>query len=316
MDETKTNADRPADQEVIELQKGKPGSTIGAGLASVAVVMLIGMGMLEWVFQVMYPAATWGSHLATIVGASLLATVVAYIILRKQDVNLQEACTEIASCRQSHTELEQKVAELTEELIGATKQLREEMEERRKAEEALQQAKNDLQHHLDERAAEITSANQQLTRELNELKKAYTVLKRGEEKYRNLLDSIEDGYYEVDVTGNLTFFNNALCTIAGLPREKLTGMNNREYTSPETAKKMYQVFNKVYKSGEPAKEFDWEIIRTNGSKRYVEASVSLIKDSKGQGVGFRGIVRDITERKRAEEKLKSLLYSFGKVWTK
>jgi PAS domain S-box-containing protein len=278
--------------------------------------MLIGMGMLEWVLQVMYPAATWGSHLAVIVGASLLATVVAYIILRKQDVTLREATTEIASCRQSHAELEQKVAGLTEELVGATKQLREEIEERRKTEEALQYAKNDLQHHLDERAAEITSTNQQITHKFNELKKAYTRTRRSEEKLRNLLDSIEDGYYEVDLNGDLTFFNNALCTIAGLPREKLTGMNNRDYTNPETAKKMYQVFNKVYKTGEPAKEFDWEIIRTNGSKRYVEASVSLIKDSKGQGVGFRGIVRDITERKLAEEKLKSLLYSFSKVWTK
>jgi PAS domain S-box-containing protein len=317
MDEMKTNEDRPADHEIIELQKGTPGSTIGAGLASVAVVMLIGMGMLEWVLQVMYPTATWGSHLATIVGASLLATIVAYIVLKKQGMSLQEACTEIASNKQIQTELEQKkVADLTEELIGATKQLREEMEQRRKAEEALQQAKNDFQHHLDEDAAEISSANQQITQEFNELKKAYTVLKRGEEKYRNLLDSIEDGYYEVDISGNLTFFNNALCTIAGLPREKLTGMHNREYTSPETAKKIFQVFNKVYKTGKPAKEFDWEIIRTDGSKRYVEASVSLIKDSKGQAVGFRGIVRDITERKRAEEKLKSLLYSFGKVWTK
>jgi PAS domain S-box-containing protein len=236
--------------------------------------------------------------------------------LRKHITSLQKVSTLIASQRQSQAEMEQRLEERTAELIGVNKQLRDEMEERRKAEEALQQANHELQHQADQGAAELSSANQQLTQELNDLKKAYAALKRGEEKYRNLLDSIEDGYYEVDSNGNLTFFNNALCNIAGLPREKLMGMNNREYTSPETGKKMYQVFNKVYKTGEPAKEFDWEIIRTNGSKRYVEASVSLIKNAKGQGVGFRGIVRDITERKRAEDKLKSLLYSFGKVWTK
>ena len=316
MDETKTNADRPKETDGVAPPKGKPRGSVGAPLVSVAVVMLIGMGVLEWALQVMYPGSTLGSHLATVIGASLLATIVAYIALRKQDMSLHEVSTEIAAHRQAHAELEQRVEERTAELMGANKQLREEMEQRRKAEEALQQAKNDLQHQVDEGATELTSANQQLTQELNKLKKAYTVLKRGEEKYRNLLDSIEDGYYEANVTGNLTFFNNALCEIAGLPREKLTGMNNQEYTSPETAKKMFQVFNKVYKTGEPAKEIDWEIIRTNGSKRYVEASVSLIKDSNGQGIGFRGIVRDITERKRAEEKLKSLLYSFGKVWTK
>jgi PAS domain S-box-containing protein len=316
MDENQVLEETPQKIDEVKTSKTRPTRDAVAPLIIVAVVMLIGMCVLEWALQVMYPAVTLASHFATIIGASLLATVVAYLVLRRQITSLEKVSMLIASHRQSHAELEQRVEERTAELIGVNKQLREEMEQRRRAEEALRKAKNDLQHHLDEGANELTSANQKLTKELNELKKAYTVLKRGEEKYRNLLDSIEDGYYEVDVTGNLTFFNNALCTIAGLPREKLMGMNNRDYTSPETAKKMYQVFNKVYKTGEPAKEFDWEIIRTNGSKRYVEASVSLIKDSKGQGVGFRGIVRDITERKRAEDKLKSLLYSFGKVWTK
>ena len=316
MDEKRVLEETPQKIDEVKTSKTRPTRDVAAPLVIVAVVMLIGMGVLEWALQVMYPAATLSSHFATIIGASLLATVVAYIVLRRQIDSLEKVSTLIASQRQSHAELEKKVEERTAELIGVSKQLRDEMEERRKTEEALQQAKKDLKHQANKGAAERTSANQQLTQELNKLKKAYTALKRSEEKYRNLLDSIEDGYYEVDVTGNLISCNNALCKMAGLPREKLVGMNNRDYTSPETAKKMYQVFNRVYKTGKPAKEFDWEIIRTNGSKRYVEASVSLIKDTKGQGAGFRGIVRDITERKRAEDKLKSLLYSFGKVWTK
>ena len=309
MDEKQTLEETYQKIDEVQTPKTRPTRDSAAPLAMVAIVMLIGMGVLEWVLRVMYPAATLGSHLTTVIVASLLATAVAYLVLRKQITSLQKVSTLIASHRQSHAELEQKVEERTAELIGVNKQLRDEMEQRRKAEEALQRAKNDLQHQVDEGAAELTSANQKLTQELNELKKS-------EEKFRNMLDTIEDGYYEVDVTGNLISCNDALCKIAGLPREKLIGMNNREYTSPETAKKMFQVFNKVYQTKEPSKEFDWEIIRTNGSKRYVEASVSLVRDSKGQGVGFRGIVRDITERKRAEEKLKSLLYSFGKVWTK
>lgn len=309
MDEKQTLGETPQKIDEVQTPKTRPTRDAAAPLAMVAIVMLIGMGVLEWVLRVMYPAATLGSHLTTVIVASLLATVVAYLVLRKQITSLQKVSTLIASHRQSHAELEQKVEKRTAELIGVNKQLRDEMEQRRKAEEALQRAKNDLQHQVDEGAAELTSANQKLTQELNELKKS-------EEKFRNMLDTIEDGYYEVDVMGNLISCNDALCKIAGLPREKLVGMNNREYTSPETANKMFQVFNKVYQTKEPTKEFDWEIIRTNGSKRYVEASVSLVRDSKGQGVGFRGIVRDITERKRAEEKLKSLLYSFGKVWTK
>ena len=81
-------------------------------------------------------------------------------------------------------------------------------------------------------------------------------------------------------------------------------MNNRQYTNEENAKKLFRAFNKVYTTGRPTKEFDWQIIRKDGSERYVEASVSVLKDSEGEPIGFRGIVRDITERKEAEEALR------------
>jgi len=71
----------------------------------------------------------------------------------------------------------------------------------------------------------------------------------------------------------------------------------------ETAKKVYQTFDAVYRTGKPAEAFDWEVIRKDETRRFVEASVSLIRDPIGEPAGFQGIVRDITERKRAEEEL-------------
>ena len=125
-----------------------------------------------------------------------------------------------------------------------------------------------------------------------------------EKQYRNIISEIEDGYYEVDITGNLSFFNDSLCKIYGYDRHELMGMNNRNYMTPETAKKAYLIFNSVYKTGEAAKIFDWEFLKKDGTKIDVEISVSLIKNSKGEGVGYRGIVRDIGERKLIEAALK------------
>ena len=192
MDETKTNADRPQGNGPVQELKGTPKRSVGSELAMVALVMLIGMGGLEWILQVVHPAGALGRHLAVIIGASLLATVVAYLMAKKQDRSLREASMEIASIRQVETESEQKIAGLTEELVRATKQLREETEESRKVEDALQQTKDDLKQRLDTGVAELTSANQQLTQESNELKKSYTRLRRSEEQFRNLLDTIED----------------------------------------------------------------------------------------------------------------------------
>jgi len=126
-----------------------------------------------------------------------------------------------------------------------------------------------------------------------------------EEKYRTILEDIQEGYFEVDFAGNFTFFNDSLCRFLGYSKEELMGMNNRQYTDKEHSKKLFQAFNKVYNTGKPTEGFDWQIIRKDGTKRYAEASVSLQKDSSGKPTGFRGIARDVTDRKKVEEDLKA-----------
>jgi PAS domain-containing protein len=76
------------------------------------------------------------------------------------------------------------------------------------------------------------------------------------------------------------------------------------YTDTENSKKLFQAFNKVYRTGEPVKEFNWEVIRKDGTKRFGEVSISLIKDPEGKPIGFRGLARDVSERKEIELELK------------
>ena len=142
------------------------------------------------------------------------------------------------------------------------------------------------------------------SRDITERKGMEEVLRESEEKYRTILENIEDGYYEVDLDGNFTFFNDSMCRMLGYPKEDLMGMNDQQYTNKENARKLFQTFNKVYRTGQPLKGSDWEIIRQDRIRRCVEASVSLKRDSSGKPIGFRGIVRDVTDRKQAEEALK------------
>jgi PAS domain S-box-containing protein len=145
-----------------------------------------------------------------------------------------------------------------------------------------------------------------LCRDITERKRAEEALRRSEEKYRAILETIEEGYFEVDIAGTFFFFNDSLCRLFGYSRDEMMGMNNRQYTDSENAQKLYQTFNRVYRTGKPTKEFDWEIIRKDGTKKNTEASVSLIKNPSDNRIGFRGIVRDITDRKRAEEEKATL----------
>jgi len=151
---------------------------------------------------------------------------------------------------------------------------------------------------------ELEKKVKELEKEAVERKQAVGALRRSEEKYRTILENIEEGYYELDLAGNFTFFNDSTCKMLGYSRDELLGMNNREYSDKKTAKKAYKIFNKIYKTGKPKNIFNVEIIKKNGARRNIETSGSLMKDSEGNAIGFRGIFRDVTERKRAERAIK------------
>jgi diguanylate cyclase (GGDEF)-like protein/PAS domain S-box-containing protein len=123
-------------------------------------------------------------------------------------------------------------------------------------------------------------------------------------KYRQMIDSIDDGYYEVDLTGRFTFFNDTLPKLTGYGKESLIGANYRILMDNANAERVFQAFNEVYRTGAPARLFEWKITTKSGAPIHVQSSIFLIRNSEGQPVGFRGLTRDITEKKIAEERLR------------
>lgn len=126
--------------------------------------------------------------------------------------------------------------------------------------------------------------------------------RQNEEKYRILLDEIEDFYSEVDLEGNYTFCNDSFLKILGYAREEIVGTSYSRYcASEDQVKDLRRKYIKMYYSGEPVKRQEWEIVTRGGARRILEYNASVIRDHRGNITGFRGIGRDITERKVAEE---------------
>ena len=140
-------------------------------------------------------------------------------------------------------------------------------------------------------------------RDITEHKQAEQALRQSEERYRTMMDEMEEGYYEVDIAGNFTFVNDAMCRILGYSRDELVGMNYKTYTPEEDVKPIFQAYNRVYRTGEPLKWFPMLEIRKDGTRILAEDSVFPLRNEKGEVIGFRGISRDVTERKWAEEAL-------------
>jgi diguanylate cyclase (GGDEF)-like protein/PAS domain S-box-containing protein len=147
-----------------------------------------------------------------------------------------------------------------------------------------------------------------IARDVTDVLETDQALIESEIRFRSILDSIEDGYYEVDLEGNFTFFNDQIPKHIGYSSDELIGVNYRKIMDKENAKKVYQTFHKVFTTSVSVTNVDWEQTGKDGSRIFVESSVSLRRDMKGNPIGFCGIIRDITERKRSENKLAYMAY--------
>jgi len=141
---------------------------------------------------------------------------------------------------------------------------------------------------------------------LNKEREADEALRVSEEKYRNIIESIEEGYFETDLRDNLTFFNAPLARILGYSVAELQGKNTRDFTTPEAAAAAEATLEKVVKTGDAASVADYKVIQKDGDPKDLELSVSLIRDAAGRPTGFRGVVRDVSGRKRDEGDRKKL----------
>jgi PAS domain S-box-containing protein len=137
---------------------------------------------------------------------------------------------------------------------------------------------------------------------INNRKQAEQALKASEEKYRTILESIEEGYYEIDLSGRFTFVNDAASRIFGISKPGLAGMEFVEFMAPEQARRAQETFRECRRTGRPVKAFDCEVQPGEGLLQ-LEASVSLLRNPSGEVVGFRGILRDRTEKKKLETDL-------------
>ncbi len=143
-----------------------------------------------------------------------------------------------------------------------------------------------------------------LKRKIEALKLQKASAHADQERFQAVFNSMEEIYFEVDLKGDLTYFNPALCRLMGYAPDELVGKNNREYTSPETAKRMYRIFNQVYRTGRSAQITNYKIFTKDGQPRYLALSAYPIRDDQEKPVGFRGVGRDITQRIASERALR------------
>lgn len=124
------------------------------------------------------------------------------------------------------------------------------------------------------------------------------------EKYKTVLDEVEDGYFELDLYGICKFATNGLSRIFGSSVEDFKGTDFRDVMTREDAEKIYKKFNSIFKTGEPCHELVAEVYSGYGKKVLLEFSVAPLVSKKGRVEGFKGIAKDATYKIKLEKALK------------
>lgn len=135
-----------------------------------------------------------------------------------------------------------------------------------------------------------------------ERKQAEKALRESEERYRDLVENAHDLIYEHDLEGNYISANKAVEQITGYSLEESFHLNLAQVVAPDYLEKSQELFHRKL-AGERVTAYEMEIIAKDGHRVAVEVNSSLVLRD-GVPVGVRGIARDITERKLAEEGLR------------
>lgn len=191
--------------------------------------------------------------------------------------------------------------------VPSPEALRREIVERQRAQEALQNAKQDLELRVRQRTAELTNANEVLIVEVAQRKQTEEKLRRTEERFRLLVESVQDyAIVMLSPAGIVTSWNVGAQRMNGYEAEEIIGQHFSRFFLAEDLER-----------GKPKMELDvaaaegrfvdeaWRG-RRDGSCFWASVVITALRDAHGKLIGFSKITRDLSERRLAEEEQRKL----------
>ncbi len=139
-------------------------------------------------------------------------------------------------------------------------------------------------------------------RDITESRRAEEALRESEERYRILVENANDIIYTHDLDGNYTSMNIAGERVTGYTRDEVLRMKMTDVLAPEYVEVAARMFARKLDGG-ASTFYEIEIIARDGRRVPLEVSSRLISEG-GKPVGVQGIARDITRRRRTEERLR------------
>lgn len=161
--------------------------------------------------------------------------------------------------------------------------------ERKNSENLIKKLNEELEQKVTERTAQLAEA--------------VTTLQKSEEKYREIVENTSDVLHTTDYKGNFTYINPACKQLTGYSQQELIGENISELVAPEWRERVAEFYLNQFKHKIDETLFSFPIITKTRDQKWIEQTVTQLREG-NTITGHKSIMRDITERKEAEQKLK------------
>jgi PAS domain S-box-containing protein len=168
-------------------------------------------------------------------------------------------------------------------------------------------AKQVLQARLneaDKKKKEIVQKNLDLEIQIEKRREIENRLRESELRFRSLVESINDWFWEVDPNGVYTYVGPQIKTLLGYDPGEALGKTAFDFMPPDDQKRVMEIFKTITQNHNPIELLENTLVHKEGHHVVVQTSGLPIFDTHGKFLGYRGTDRDITEKLKLEERLR------------
>jgi len=174
--------------------------------------------------------------------------------------------------------------------------------ERERAEQQLKKAHDELEIRVQERTAELLKLNLELRRNIDAIRRTEKALRESEERYRKLVETMNEGLGVLDIMGVFTYVNTSLCNMLGAGEEELIGNTLHDFMDSTNRTMLKKLAGRISRGESVSVDLEWT--RKDGHPIMTTVSPRPIYNSDGEMRGTFALIADITKRKHAEDEVR------------